>query len=278
MTEDCFFNPEGCETGPDAPTQGPPEEQMGREDDGMQSDDDDWEMGYPITQDYRAAQRAFLMWALTGTVWSGIDLFMWKWQTIVEGTDSEGETEDRVYHFNSEYSLMAEEGATYPIWRWASQLMTWTTFIFMSVGSVTQMLTMFGMATSFTMLWWSFMGMWWGFTLMGVNALYAIAYWNAQKVMQEEAAEDSAITSAKGIAAATMASTMQSDMLWGAYEETAMMILFITNMEAWVRGMWDEWDGSEEWGDEGKDEGRKEDDGPPPKGGPENLIRMIYAP
>merc|ERR1719389_490643 len=123
---------------------------------------------------------------------------------------------------------------------------------------VTQGLWLFEIGTVEIMMFvWAFGGMWWGFTLMGVNIIYAITYMFAQRVVKQDVESDSTLDTNAGTAAATMVSAMQSDMLWGAYEESAMIILFIQHMGAWTRGMWQDWD--EQKREENMDEGRRDE-------------------
>merc|ERR1712060_597203 len=99
------------------------------------------------------------MGAAAAATSSALDLFLYKWQVKVTGTDADGEDEDQVIAFSSEYTMMTAEEVTTPYWRYASLIMDWTCFTVMSTLTVTQLLSMLGIAASTNLMAWHYGGM-----------------------------------------------------------------------------------------------------------------------
>ena len=112
MSDECFFDSSapGCPDDPNAGASteaGPPQERM--DDDGGRGKGgyEDWDGtgGYPMAMSFEDAQMAWLGMALVAHIMSAADLFFYKWQIKIDGTDADDETEERIAHFNSEYAL-----------------------------------------------------------------------------------------------------------------------------------------------------------------------------
>lgn len=191
MSDDCFFNPAACETA-EEPEQ---EERQHDEDDMSDYDEEDMMEG-------RNANIAFLAMAAGSTTMAALDLFAWKWQVIVEGTDADGETEDQFVYFDSEYDMLTAEEIETPYWRYASALVDWSTFAIMGTLTVTQALSMLGIAAKTNVMLWSYSTMIGGLISLVAAILTYMGHSQAWTVVKDDAEDDDVIDGNGGIALA----------------------------------------------------------------------------
>lgn len=212
----------------------------------------------------RNANIAFLLTAAAAATSSALDLFLYKWQVKVTGTDADGEDEDQVIAFSSEYTMMTAEEITTPYWRYASLIMDWTCFTVMSTLTVTQLLSMFGIAASTNLTAWHYGGMVAGLmTLVAyiMSFLGAKAGWDVAK----EDAEDDVIDG-NGAAGLAYAEDIKYDWMKWMAAETSMTLMGFQYGKDWMDAQWaalsDEERASmeEKHGKEGKRGGHDDDD------------------
>merc|ERR1712060_265 len=138
----------------------------------------------------RNANIAFLLTAAAAATSSALDLFLYKWQGKVTGTDADGEDEDQVIAFSSEYTMMTAEEVTTPYWRYASLIMDWTCFTVMSTLTVTQLLSMLGIAASTNLMAWHYGGMVAGLMTLVAYIMSFLGHKAGWDVAKEDAEDD----------------------------------------------------------------------------------------
>jgi len=222
MSDDCFFNPAACEQ-----EEIEQEEQQHDEDDMSDYDEEDMIEG-------RNANIAFLAMAAGSTTMAALDLFAWKWQVIVEGTDADGETEDQFVYFDSEYDMLTAEEIETPYWRYASALVDWSTFAIMGTLTVTQALSMLGIAAKTNVMLWSYSTMIGGLISLVAMILTWMGSSQAWAVTREDAEDDDTIDENGGIALAYAEDIQYQWMKWAAHE-TAMTFNAMMYMKDWAR-------------------------------------------
>merc|ERR1712147_194772 len=184
-----------------------------------------------------------------------LDLFVYKFQTKIDGTDADDEEEDRIAHFDTEYELIAEGGSIYPLWRYGSLIHTWIAFIYSTATVVTTILAIFGIAIEVNYWTIYYLSMAEGLSLMGFAGLWAMNWYLASGIVKEDAEDDGEI---------------ETDMMWSAIEEAGLYVFMLRYSQAWGYGMDKLMDG-DEMKDGEKGDGKRED-GEGPRGPPEGLF------
>ena len=155
----------------------------------------------------------------------------------IDGTNADGDSEERIYHFNSEYSLIAAEGVTQPYWRYGSLVSTWSTFVFYTSFFLMGVMAYFDLYIELYWWWMTYAGMAWGFIQMGVSYLWVWAWWQGQKVLKEDIDDDQAQDTSKGTAAASFVADIETDMAMAAIEWSSGLITMLAYSDDLSWGM-----------------------------------------
>lgn len=101
MGDNCFFEPDLPECQEPKPDEGGEENY---------EEGGDMEMMEAQMEELKSemlwANVAFLLVALGAAVSAALDLFVYKYTVLVDGTNADGDAEDRVYYFSNEYALL----------------------------------------------------------------------------------------------------------------------------------------------------------------------------
>merc|ERR1711924_3811 len=244
MSDECFLDESACVVEGGEPMM-MEEEHHGGPDGGRGDNywhgyaDEDWDGtgSYPMPSSFESAQEAWLTMALTAHVMSLLDLFVYKFQIKIDGTDADGEDEERVLHYNTEYALMAEDDSFMPMWRWGGLLHTWTLFIYSTSVVVTSILAIFGIGYRANMYAIVYLSMAEAFALWIAMMMWAWNYYKAYGVAKEDANEDDSIDTTVGGYAVAYMSAMETDMMWAALHEVGIFIFMFRYVPAWSHEM-----------------------------------------
>lgn len=234
MSDDCFFNPAACE---DAATDGGAE---------MTEVDADWAETEAWVEENSGelfnAQLAFLLTSGLVAAQAGLELFRYKWAIECDGTDADGDAEDQVCYFSTDYTLRNAEYIDTMYWMQGDQIKTWGTFLIMGTAHVFQILSMLGMMTSLNLMVWG-----WGVGVGGmvVHALVAY-YWlsgmNAGWAACTTAYETPDDTDSDEVTECTWMSAyfeiIEAEMMKAMAKDTAITLTLGEYYEMWVIAQW----------------------------------------
>jgi len=213
--------------GPD----GPREDEMKGEDDDMEEYDEE------DLAEMRDAQIAFLLVSGLTAAASALDIFMYKWTVVVEGMDKDGEEEDWVLEYSSEYGLITSEDITTPYWRYSAMLQSWGSFILGAAMFTTQLLSMVSGMASLNLMVWGYAGMASAILSLAIGIMMFMGQNTAWGLVKDDVDEDDSC-GAECSAAYSLISAMQTDMLrWGA-QDTAVTLVVLQYGKAWMEAQW----------------------------------------
>jgi len=229
-------------------------------------DGDEKEMWEPSDDEKKwmmEANLAFLTMAGELFFVSLMDLTSWRWANVVEQTNADGDTEDVVYDFTNEWTLVDDGELGMPLYKWASMMQTYTGVAVGGAMFVTQLLSMVGIAASVNMMVWGYGGM--ILSLVGFlwGAMTFFNHWFSWILLKSEVDADETIGSLDTDSTAAFALTEQIEWEWlrkSAHGSGAALTAWAYG-EAWMVAQW--WALPEEermaaW--EAMEEENKEDD------------------
>lgn len=235
MSDDCFFNPAACE------------EAAATGDEGMMDENaEEWaEVEAWVeehSQDLMEANIAYLWTAGAIGITALLELFVYKYAVTVDGTDEDGEDEDQIYAFSSDYTMRNAEYTDGTPNLQASQIAAWGHLAIFGTAMITQLLSMLGIAVSVNqMVWWWGVGM--GTLIVSLVSSYiwisAMADGWSQCASTYEDTED--IDSADATECAAWYSyigVMEQNLATLTATETATAIALWTYMENWMLAQW----------------------------------------
>lgn len=209
------------------------------------------------------SQIAFLMAALMGATMSGLDLFAWKYQTKITDTTNGISVADTILHFVPEQQFVSwVNGSKKLLWKNASTVMVWTTFVFTTVAFITQLLSMFGIMGDINLMVWMYGGSIAAVTGGIAEIIALVRYVDAKVVLAMETDNATALTD-KATAAETLIKAMELDMIHAGVKEVASGIMAIEHGAMWFKGQihmlinsgaLTEAEAMEMWGGDKKDE------------------------
>lgn len=216
MSDDCFFNPDACEKDVEEVEQG---EEMEEEEEGGDI----------------MPQIAFLMTAGWAAAYSGLQIFSRRLALMSEQTNVDGDTEDALWWFASENTLIAQdEGYDTAYWTLAYTIGSWAMFVMGSAKFLLQALSMLGIMGGTNLMVWHY-GMLVGDIVGLVVAVLMFMGRNKAYSITVEETEDGAWTALGGQAVAVV-QDIETCLTYGLISETAMHLNLMMNYKGWVEG------------------------------------------
>merc|ERR1712146_783611 len=152
------------------------------------------------------------------------------------GTDADGEDEDQIMAFSTEYTMLTAEEITTPYWRYASLIMEWTCFTVMSTLTVTQLLSMFGIAVSTNLMAWHYGGMIAGLMSLVAYIISFMGHKAGRDVAKEDAEDD--VIDENGAAGLAYAEAIEGDWMKWMAAETSMTLMGWQYGKDWMDAQW----------------------------------------
>merc|ERR1712146_449366 len=161
---------------------------------------------------------------------SGLDLFAWKYQTKITDTTNGITVADTILHFQPEQQFIAYVNSDKTLlWKNASTVMAWTTFVFTSVAFLTQLLSMFGVMGDINLMVWLYGGSIAAVTGGIAEIIALVRYIDAKTVLATETSNATTL-SAKGAAAETLKDAMEVDMIHAGVKEVMAGIFALSTV------------------------------------------------
>ena len=222
MSDDCFFNPEACNTAEADAT--------------MEEESDMWEPTDEEKQWMFEGNLAFLLMSFGGMFTPLMDVMSWKWNVIVDGTDADGDTQDEYAWYGTGYDLVASEDITSDYQLLAGQIETYGSLAIWGAAFVTQALSMAGIAVGVNMMVWGYGVMLGGSIVSGIVAILLImSHFKAWNLYAEDADEDDDIDDSNWM---SYAGNAEDNMVRISAWESAVALTAWAYGEAWMVAQW----------------------------------------
>lgn len=234
MGDNCFFEPDLPECQEPKPDEGGEgNHEKGGDGEMMETSDE-------MKSEMLWANVAFLLVALGAAVSAALDLFVYKWTVVIDGTDKDGAAEDWVYYFSAEYTLLKEEEVTIAYWRLGWMIARYGMLAIFGLATVTQALSMAGIAVSLNMMVWHWGVMKGGMILgMVVGIMYFVGAQGAWTILEEDADEADEVVDSWGAYAVIMLAGMKWDTMVSMAENTAATMTLMENGPMWMMAQWE---------------------------------------
>jgi len=235
MSDDCFFNPAACETAAEGG-----DEAMMDENAEEWAETEAWVEEH--SQDLFEANLAYLLTSGGIALTAALELFMYKFAVTIDGTDEDGEDEDWIYYFSSDYQMRNAEYEESMPNKTAATILAWGSLAIFGAAHITQLLSMLGMAVSINgMVWWWGVGM--GSMIVSAISAYIwlsamqtgwaqcnAAYDDTEDVDSDDATECSSWASFNAV--------MENNLMYATAGETATALTLWSYYENWMVAQW----------------------------------------
>lgn len=194
------------------------------------------------SQDLLEANLVYLWTAGALGVTALLELFVYKWQVTVDGTDADGETETREYIYNYDYTMRAAEYTDTMYNRQAGQILAYGNLAIYGSAMITQLLSMLGIAVAVNgMVWWYGVAMGTGIVTLIASYYFMAGMQKGWAFCNETYDDPSDVDSTDATECAawnTYIAILEANAKGMVEKETATMIALGAYMENWMLAQW----------------------------------------